>query len=103
MHAQGKLSELPERLLFSPTRPAEELYDLQADPFETKNLMAGPQHRQTLDTLRHRLDDWMRETGDRGPECEKMYDSDMAVYLKKPSLVVEENVKLNKQWAKEGK
>ena len=103
LHAQGKLSELPERLLFSPTRPAEELYDLQADPFEIENLVADPQHRQTLDTLRHRLDDWMRETGDRGPECGKMYDSDMAVYLKKPSPVVEENVKLNKQWAKEGK
>ena len=103
LHAQGKLSELPERLLFSPARPAEELYDVQADPFETKNLVADPQHGHTLDTLRHRLDGWMRETGDRGPESEKMYDSDMAVYLKKPNPVVEQNIKLNKRWAKEGK
>ena len=50
LHAQGKLSELPERLLFSPARPAEELYDVQADPFETKNLVADPQHRHTLET-----------------------------------------------------
>ena len=28
LHAAGKLNELQERLLFSPTRPAEELYDL---------------------------------------------------------------------------
>ena len=103
LHAQGKLSELQERLLFSPTRPAEELYDVQADPFETKNLVADPKHRQTLDTLRPRLDGWMRETGDRGPESEKMYDSDMAVYLQRPSPVVQQNIQLNRRWAKEGK
>ena len=32
-----------------------------------------------------------------------MHDSDMAVYLQKPDPVVEQNIRLNKQWAKEGK
>ena len=45
----------------------------------------------------------MQETSDRGPESEKMYDSDMAVYLQKPNPVVEQNIQLNKQWAREGK
>ena len=79
------------------------MHRLLATLFPICRSITGDGVRQTLDTLRHRLDDWMRETGDRGPECGKMYDSDMAVYLKKPSPVVEENVKLNKQWAKEGK
>jgi arylsulfatase A-like enzyme len=103
LHAQGKLSEVQERLFFSAARPGEELYDLQADPFETTNLVAEPQHRPTLEELRLRLDRWMQATGDRGPESETMYDSDMAVYLQKPNPVVELNIKLMKQWAKEGK
>lgn len=103
LHAEGKLNELQERILFAPTRPAEELYDVVADPFETNNLATDPRCRQTLETLRNRLDIWIRDTGDRGPESESMYDSDMAVYTAKPNRVVEENILLNKQWAREGK
>ena len=33
-------------------RSGEELYDLKADPFETKNLVADPQHKTTLGKLR---------------------------------------------------
>ena len=103
LHAQGKLSPMQEAILFSPTRPAEELYDVQADPFETSNLAGDPHFRSSLETLRARLDRWMVETRDRGPESETMYDSDMAVYLQKPNPVVEQNIKLMKQWAREGK
>ena len=103
LHAQGKLNALQEEILFSPTRPAEELYEVNADPFETRNLSADPQFRSTLKTLRARLDRWMVETHDCGPESEMMYDSEMAVYLQKPNPVVEKNIKLMKQWAKEGK
>lgn len=103
LHAQGQLSKLQEEILFSPTRPAEELYDVQADPFETRNLAGDPKFRATLETLRARLDRWRVETHDRGPESEAMYDSDMAVYLQKPNPVVEQNIKLMKQWAKEGR
>ncbi|HUR54908.1 MAG TPA: sulfatase, partial [Gemmataceae bacterium] len=34
LHAAKKLDELQEKLLFAPKRPAEELYDLTADPHE---------------------------------------------------------------------
>jgi arylsulfatase A-like enzyme len=103
LHAQGMLSALQEEILFAPTRPAEELYDVQADPYEIHNLTGDPKFRSTLETLRARLDRWMVDTRDLGPETETMYDSDMAVYLKKPNPVVEQNIKLMKQWAKEGK
>ena len=47
-------------------RPAEELYDLRADPHELKNLAADPAHAATLKSLRGELDAWMKEQGDPG-------------------------------------
>jgi uncharacterized sulfatase len=46
-------------------RPAEELYDLAADPAEQVNLAADPRHGARLVALRGELDAWMREQGDR--------------------------------------
>lgn len=46
------------------TRPAEELYDLQADPGETRNLAKDRRHAATLADLRARLDSWMVQQGD---------------------------------------
>jgi uncharacterized sulfatase len=45
-------------------RPAEELYDLDADPNEQHNLAADRQHSQTLNELRASLDNWMRDQDD---------------------------------------
>jgi uncharacterized sulfatase len=45
-------------------RPAEELYDLVADPFEQHNLAADPQHAKPLAALRTELDAWMKAQGD---------------------------------------
>ncbi len=45
-------------------RPLEELYDLERDPHELKNLAADPAHRDTLDNLRARLKRWQTETRD---------------------------------------
>ena len=108
LHAQGKLSPLQEELLFSPTRPPEELYDIQADPFELRNLAGDPQFRSTLEALRKRLDRWMVETRDPGPESEKAYDASFAYELRaaksrERSDPMIKNYELMKQWAKEGK
>ncbi|MES2568887.1 MAG: sulfatase [Verrucomicrobiota bacterium] len=46
--------------------PREELYDLQADPFEMNNLAADPSHAGRLATFRQEVEDWMREQGDEG-------------------------------------
>lgn len=45
-------------------RPAEELYDLDADPFELNNLAAESAHAATLAELRRGLDAWMKSTND---------------------------------------
>ena len=47
-------------------RPAEELYDLEADPHETRNLVGDPAHAEPLSQLRGELDAWMQEQGDEG-------------------------------------
>jgi hypothetical protein len=108
LHAQGKLSAMQEEILFAPTRPAEELYYVQADPFEIRNLAGDPQFRSTLETLRTRLDRWMAETHDLGPETEKTYDANVADELKHPAAIdrkeaILKNSALMKQWAKESK
>lgn len=45
-------------------RPAEELYDLNADPFEMTNLAADPRCAERLEALRAGLDAWMKQQGD---------------------------------------
>jgi arylsulfatase A-like enzyme len=103
LHAKGLLEELSEKLLFSPTRPSEELYQWKQDRWQISNLAAQPQHQETLATLRLRLDRWIDETKDLGPESPTMFDSDMAEYLGKGNPVVEQNIKQMKAWAAEGK
>ena len=103
LHASGLLDELTEKLLFSATRPAEELYEWTTDRWQIRNLGGDAAYQQTLVQLRSRLDHWMKDTNDQGPESETMYDSDMAVYIGKGNPVVEKNVLLMKQWAAEGK
>jgi arylsulfatase A-like enzyme len=43
----------------------DELYDLEADPGELHNRTADPTCSEDLRRLRHRLVEWMQETGDR--------------------------------------
>lgn len=107
LHEARQLDPLGENLLFSPTRPAEELYDWQADPHQLHNLAADPAYNTVVADLRSRLDRWIVETGDRGPESEAMYDSDMAVYLgdrgNRKTEQTRRNIELMKQWAQSGK
>lgn len=45
-------------------RPRFELFDLQADPNETRNLAADPDHKETLETLQSKLRAWQKQTQD---------------------------------------
>ncbi len=103
LHEGGKLDALTEKLLFSPTRPAEELYEWRTDRWQVTNLAEDPAHRETLAALRKRLDAWMVETRDGGPEADAMYDSDMVEYLGNHNPTVEKNIALMKRWRAEGK
>ena len=113
LHEAKTLDPLAERLLFSPTRPAEELYEWTSDRWQVKNIAGDPALRTTLEKMRARLDRWIVETKDQGPESDAMYDSDMKVYVGEgnraakgagdgPS-VTEKNIAVMKAWAREGK
>ncbi len=52
-------------------RPAEELYDLAADPWEQVNLAADPAHAQRLSGFRDELAAWMQDIGDEGLATEE--------------------------------
>ena len=64
LHAEGGLGPEAEAL-FSP-RPPEELYDLESDPHELRNLADDPGHRDVLERLRAALEAWRRDCGDLG-------------------------------------
>lgn len=69
LHAAGKLTPL-QAALCAPQMPAEELYDLESDPHETKNLAPSPEHRAVVERLRGALERWIEETKDQGKELE---------------------------------
>ncbi len=67
---EGKLNDT-QKLFMAPTKPAEELYDTQADPHEVKNLAESKEHEATLKAMRAALDRWMKDTKDLGDVPEK--------------------------------
>lgn len=54
------------RQMATMVRPAEEFYDSQADPWEIKNLIAAPEHKERIAKMRKHLDAWIKDTGDLG-------------------------------------
>lgn len=64
----GMLTPAQSRIFQTP-RPAEELYDVVADPHELKNLAADARYAPTLARLREKLVQWGRQTNDGMPPC----------------------------------
>ncbi len=65
LNKQGKLT--PEQAKFmSPTRPREELYDVQQDPFELHNLADNDDYQKVLREHSVKLDEWIEATDDQG-------------------------------------
>lgn len=60
------------KLFIAPTKPTEELYDLETDPHEIHNLAGERKHADKLKELRAAHSDWVKRTGDLGllPEAE---------------------------------
>lgn len=65
LYSAGRLNAAQAKFM-APARPAEELYDLEADPFELNDLAESPEHRQILAVLRSEVEKWMVETDDQG-------------------------------------
>ncbi len=72
LHEENKLNEVQNRF-FSDYRPAEELYDIQNDPFELNNLATNPDYTDVLSHYSTILEDWIKVTNDQGqyPENEE--------------------------------
>jgi hypothetical protein len=61
----GKLN--PEMVKwFESTKPEEELYDLERDPYELNNLAKMNEFTEKRNQLRQKLDQWIMETRDLG-------------------------------------
>ena len=103
LREEGALEDRLARMFFA-ERPQEELYDLQQDPWEMRNLAADADHRDTLLRMRSILESWIEDTGDRGREFETAaeYGSDMAVYTRGqngPQLeILERNIADVERW-----
>lgn len=63
LHKEGRLTPA-QALMFVDRKPSEELYDLDADPWETNNLAERSEHSQVLRRLRKVLQEWMNENDD---------------------------------------
>jgi len=73
LDAQGKLPPAAE-LFMAERKPVEELYDLETDPHEIRNLAEDPRYEAILVAMRRVHQQWMFETRDLGliPEPEIM-------------------------------
>ena len=75
------------------TRPEEELYDLDADPWEMSNLVEDPAHAETLLALRQKVDQWIIDTGDKGAIDESESVDIEALLLEKRKNYYEKTMK----------
>ena len=66
LHAQNKLTPL-QAIVLQPNAPAEQLYDLAADPIQVRNLALESTPPAALAALRTVLKRWTEETGDTVP------------------------------------
>ncbi|HJN50268.1 MAG: sulfatase [Pseudomonadales bacterium] len=64
MYKSGELT--PAQAAPFAKRVKEELYDLQNDPHEVRNLAGDPEHRETLSKMNGLMQAWIEETGDKG-------------------------------------
>lgn len=71
LDAEGKLTDA-QKFLTAPTMPPEELYDLESDPYEIRNLAesTAAEHRAARERLRRELEQWIEETNDQGRQFE---------------------------------
>ncbi|MEM6329875.1 MAG: sulfatase [Planctomycetota bacterium] len=60
--------------------PDEELYDLEADPYQLKNLAADPAYAADIQRMRERLEAWMEATSDRGGDPDPDAEPSIAWY-----------------------
>jgi arylsulfatase A-like enzyme len=73
LHTAGKLNTV-QSLFAAPSKPVEELFDLENDPHEVNNLARDAAQAERLLAMRKLVDDWVKETGDHGATMEDPVD-----------------------------
>jgi hypothetical protein len=81
-------------LWYRQTKPEEELYDLEKDPFELVNLAGQPDMAPELERMRKAMDAWIADVGDLGaiPEnelLESMWPRQIQPTTEKPLIAVD--------------
>lgn len=76
LNNQGELNENQARW-FAQSKPEEELYDTQSDPWEFNNLVRNPEYADKLAELRKAHEDWIEKYGDKGAMNEMEMVKDM--------------------------
>ena len=108
LQGENKLSSISKQLLFSPTRPKEELYLYQEDKWQTKNLANLAKYKDILQNHGDQLDQWISKTNDPGPETLETYILETEDQMSSTgNKVSRENYRRNseiyKNWFIEGK
>jgi len=81
LYKEGKLDEVQAR--FWEEKPAEELYDIHADPHNVYNLALAPEYEEVMDRMRQANLRWIYEIRDVGFLPEGMFDglaNDITLY-----------------------
>ena len=96
------------KMLFSPTRPKEELYLYNQDKWQINNLAKDKKYAGTLNEMRKDLEQWIIRTGDPGPETMEVYRLEIEDQLKTIRNDASRsnyfnNSKLYLRWFEEGK
>ncbi len=92
LNALGSLRG-PETAFMRMGKPVEELYDVVADPHETRNLAGDPAFADTLAKMREAVEDWQEAVGDLGlvPEpilMERMRPGGLRLATSQPSVSI---------------
>ena len=66
-HSKGTMIRTKDFMYVQRLYEKDELYHLEKDPRETRNLIDDPNYADTLDALKDRLLHWYQETGDVVP------------------------------------
>ncbi|MEC8355013.1 MAG: sulfatase, partial [Verrucomicrobiota bacterium] len=96
------------QLLFSSTRPQEELYLYHQDKWQIHNLAENKKYKTKLEKLREILNQWLVRTGDPGPETLEVYILETQDQMSSTrNKVSRENYRRNSEiyrnWFKQGK
>ena len=83
LHKAQKLNTAQKNCFIKP-RPMEELYQLDVDPHELKNLAGKPEYSDVLKRMREVLRDWQKRTNDEEPKFEAPDEFDRETCLPLP-------------------